>query len=171
MCNELDEALYITGSLNELGSWNIEEAPIMICIKPGLWSYALVVDKRYFEACKVEIPASFSSQNIFQFTFFLAEENPLRGRTVLKLWNPNPSHSFIQKRGDLDELVIECNWDEIPPNVDNSSQESSVSPRTMVFQQNVVVSNNNPSASNFPPRIKQPFSWYSLQRSQVIIKS
>jgi len=156
-----DDMVYIMGSIDELGSWNSDLAPSMICLKPGLWTYSLVIDKNYFEELKKN----------FQYTFFVAREHPLSGRILSEFWTPSPSQTSMQKRGEMDELFIESVWNEDAP----SSPVEPQHEKTPMFYEQAPKSppqseNRNETISTSPINsvpLHLPFGWYSDQRKQV----
>jgi len=152
-----DEMVFVMGSIPELGSWQSDQAPSMICIKPGLWSYALVVDKPYFE----------SFRNDFQFTFFVAREHNVFGRTLLKVWNPSPSRYSMKRRSEVDELFIESDWNETAPQMPMDAQPIVTPMAYESIRQEVPASPPVTSVQgDFPQRISTPFAWYSASPVQ-----
>lgn len=111
----------------------------------------------------------------------------------MKMWNPKPFRSFFQKRREVDELCIECEWSEKPQppiqetrnpvqttyNIRAPYQNIHVPVQTTYDirapYQNIPIQNSYPiqppvhmnhQRAHFPLRLSTPFSWYSIVQAQ-----
>lgn len=109
------------------------------------------------------------------------------------MWNPKPFRSFFQKRREVDELCIECEWSEKPqPPIQETRfpvqtiynirapYESHAPVQTneirAPYQNHSPVQNSYPiqapghmnyQPAYFPLRLSTPFAWYSNSLVQV----